>query len=118
MRAWEHPLVDYEVIYDPDSKEVVEIKFRIGGKIIWQAKQNGTRYGVKKQRLYGVTITCIPRTYEQNNKVVRTMKIARKELSRYLKWMSTEVYLQSQYIFLEQIEDDPEDGKLKVHNDD
>jgi hypothetical protein len=109
------PLSDYEVIYDPDSKDIVEIKFRVANKIIWQAKQNGTRYGVKR-KLYGVTITCIPSSYEQNNKVVRHFKQARKELATYLKWVSAQIYLNSQYIFLEQIEDDPIDGKLKFED--
>lgn len=86
-------LFEREFVYDENTKEVLQIIFRVAEKIVWHARLNGRVYGVQQVKRKGVSIMAVPPWHEDNGRTVKNMDIAHRRLSRFMKWVSAELYM-------------------------
>ena len=104
-------LFEYNKTYDPDTGEVIMIDLQFAEKMVFTAKTIGRVYGVMQEKGKGVRIHTIPTWYEAHNKRVNTMKGARRELVRYMKWASSELYLLAAEVGLEEADESIESDR-------
>jgi len=95
-------LFEFRKQYDEETREVIRMDILFAEKLVWSAKKIGAVYGVKKERGTGVKIMTVPPHYEDNGKRLRNMKVARRAATRYMKWASSQLYLLSQNVLLEE----------------
>lgn len=104
-------LFEYNKTYDPETKEVIMIDLQFAEKMVFTAKTIGKVYGVMQEKGKGIRIQTIPTWYEAHNKKVKTMKGARRELVRYMKWASSELYLLAAEVALEEADESIESDR-------